>query len=480
MMLHTAYKDFLTSPDISFLAEDISLYHVTTLTTSHGSSAVMKHFESNDFKITRQKFLDVVEGQFSLAVIVDTTLEFITGGGPYLLSLDDHFFVDRPVTLPITHFVTFNSYAKITQIRLSWDQGCLLKLISVIGKTGRNWPICGGDDQSKLITSCVEKKANSQICDKADLKEASENHKNAVRNSPHFPYYGSSRLFDTEGDQEAPSEKCHNPTRFKHFEFANGAPNEGSDPARIPIKKNRPQNHWDFKDFVTPQKNIPSRVMRSNDVRHWGNDEDGQMNSSERVKKFDKPRRDFETHFTLQDTPSDTDGQAPHFNHSRGHVHKNSQSLYRDLFDEKNGVLTEAQKPILPHLSNVKDRRKDFEAHFTMSDKSPGITPTEGLSEDGAKEAKTAESSNYFSGNLSREKENTSDPNSRRNNRHEGHKGIRTDGDGMGGKKGTGRLWGFGDESDGEEEGGINKPVKYRTGKQAGKGEASGGDFWNF
>ncbi|TQS36602.1 hypothetical protein Golomagni_02939 [Golovinomyces magnicellulatus] len=471
MMLQTAYKDFLTSPDVSFLAEDISLYHVTTLTTSHGFSAVMKHFESSDFKITRQKFLDVVEGQFSLAVIVDTTLEFISGGGPYLLSLDDHFFVDRPVTLPITHFVTFNSYTKITQIRLSWDQGCLLKLINVIGKTGRNWPICGGDDQSKLITSCVEKKANSQIHDRADLKEASESHKNLS---------SSSRLFDIEGAQEAPSEKGHNPTRFKHFEFANGAPNDGCDSTRMSIKKNRPENHWDFKDFVTPQKNIPSRVMRSNDVRHWGNDDDGRMNTTERIKKFDKPRRDVQIHFTLQDAPSDTDGQASSFNHSRGHVHKNSQSLYRDLFDEQDGVLTEAQKPILPHLSNVKDRRKDFEPHFTMSDKSPGTTPTEGVSEDGAREANKTESSSYFSDNLTRKKENPPDPNSRRNNRHEVHKGIRTDGDGMGGKKGTVRLWGFGDESDGEEEGGINKPVKYRTGKQAGKGEASGGDFWNF
>ena len=39
---------------------------------------------------------------------------------------------------------------------------------------------------------------------------------------------------------------------------------------------------------------------------------------------------------------------------------------------------------------------------------------------------------------------------------------------------------GFGDESDGEEEGGINRPSKYRTGKTQGKNQGTGGDFWDF
>jgi hypothetical protein len=58
-------------------------------------------------------------------------------------------------------------------------------------------------------------------------------------------------------------------------------------------------------------------------------------------------------------------------------------------------------------------------------------------------------------------------------------KGILTGGDGMGGKKGQGRQWGFGDESDGEEEGGRNVPGKFQAGKGQ-KQKATGGDFWDF
>jgi len=56
-------------------------------------------------------------------------------------------------------------------------------------------------------------------------------------------------------------------------------------------------------------------------------------------------------------------------------------------------------------------------------------------------------------------------------------------GDGMGGKKGAGRSWGFGDDSDGEEAGGLNGVGgKFRKGLPGKKQthQASGGDFWDF
>jgi hypothetical protein len=65
-------------------------------------------------------------------------------------------------------------------------------------------------------------------------------------------------------------------------------------------------------------------------------------------------------------------------------------------------------------------------------------------------------------------------------NRNDRSVGIKTFGDGMGGNKGKGRQWGFGDESDGEEAGGANKPGKYVTGKTQGKNQVAGGDFWDF
>lgn len=52
-----------------------------------------------------------------------------------------------------THFVHFDQDDKITQIRLSWDQGDLLKQVDVIGTRGKNWPVYSGKDQIKMITT---------------------------------------------------------------------------------------------------------------------------------------------------------------------------------------------------------------------------------------------------------------------------------------------------------------------------------------
>ncbi|KAA8573822.1 hypothetical protein EYC84_005378 [Monilinia fructicola] len=68
-------------------------------------------------------------------------------------------------------------------------------------------------------------------------------------------------------------------------------------------------------------------------------------------------------------------------------------------------------------------------------------------------------------------------------NRNQQNVGIKTMGDGMGGSKGTGRSWGFGDDSDGEEAGGLNGVgSKFRNGRpgKAQNQKATGGDFWDF
>lgn len=52
------------------------------------------------------------------------------------------------------HIVNFED-GLIKQIRLYWDQSCLLKQIGVIGRNGRNWPIKDGRDQCKLVGTSV-------------------------------------------------------------------------------------------------------------------------------------------------------------------------------------------------------------------------------------------------------------------------------------------------------------------------------------
>lgn len=102
MALQAAYQQFLAAPTASLLADNASLHYITTLVTINGSD-VLKHLKSqdNELKKREEKFLDVVEGHNSLAVEVHTTIEFLTGGGAYLPSLDDNFLADRIVTFPI-------------------------------------------------------------------------------------------------------------------------------------------------------------------------------------------------------------------------------------------------------------------------------------------------------------------------------------------------------------------------------------------
>jgi len=103
MSLQAAYKQFLAAPNPSLLAEDASLHYITTLVSIKGSSAIVKHLsnQSHDLKKKEELFLDVVEGPNGIATEIHTTMEFLTGGGSYLPSLDDNFLADRVVTFPI-------------------------------------------------------------------------------------------------------------------------------------------------------------------------------------------------------------------------------------------------------------------------------------------------------------------------------------------------------------------------------------------
>ncbi|SZF04874.1 unnamed protein product [Blumeria hordei] len=508
MALQHAYIQFLSQPNESFLADDASLHYISSLITIHNATKIVKNIQSNELKIKAQEVLDVVEGTNSLAVETSTTLEFITGGGSYLPSLDDNFLTGRIVTLPITHFVSFTANLKIKQVRLSWDQGSLLKGIDIIGKTGRNWPICEGKDQIKLIASAQKPMGNSNDDSatrfsnntKGSQFPSVNDQERSISQKKVFPSksgagnkFGPSRLFDLEGSDTATPEKSTNVKKFQHFDFAETAEQENKTRPLMHVNASKHGTQWSFDDFMTPQKIVPSKVQKKNEVRHWGNSDDEVIESTDRVKKQEKPRKENERHFELQDEDYPEE-RVRNVGRPLGKAHNNGLTLYADLFDENNGRIMAGDKTNLPNLSNVKERRKDLEPHFTMTDKSPGLKPCEKISEDRAKSVRMMEanwSSHDDSPNL-KENNKTSIPlrsgtgnpltetTNTSNKRSETYRGIKTDGDGMGGKKGADRIWGFGDDSDGEEEGGINRGGKFATGKQAGKTQALGGDFWDF
>lgn len=101
--LKSFYQSFLASPSASALNNNASLNYITTLTTINTAAAIIKHHTAHQKVLTKkeEKILSCIEGSDALCLDVETTLEFITGGGAYLPGLDDNFVADRVVTFPM-------------------------------------------------------------------------------------------------------------------------------------------------------------------------------------------------------------------------------------------------------------------------------------------------------------------------------------------------------------------------------------------
>ncbi|KAL2363558.1 hypothetical protein RJZ56_003558 [Blastomyces dermatitidis] len=175
MSLKAVYERFLADPTAASLSADAALHYISTTTTFSHPEPIVKHLitQSRALRKKTEKIVHAVEGARSLCLDVETSLEFISGGGAYLLELDDNFLVDRVVTVPIVHIVHFNSNDRITQIRLYWDQGALLKQLEVIDADSRNWPIRYTTEQSRLVNSSISAaaKSSTSISSPASLPE---------------------------------------------------------------------------------------------------------------------------------------------------------------------------------------------------------------------------------------------------------------------------------------------------------------------
>lgn len=481
-----------------------------------------------------------------------------------------------------------------------------MKLIDVIGKTGRNWPIRDGKDQIKLITNSVKmvgKPADSgtrppPVAQEEITRRSRENSTNVTRD-PHASLslfapreelvaeslpgvvaprasarpaqrdfhdlfanndndsaptdnngnrstspnravapkggagknYQPSRIFDAQSDENSAfAGRPHlkeerswksSPKKYSHFDFADGSdPQDAPKPAAISEIKSKHASTWDFDHFQTPEKIVPGKVLGVGNVRHWGTENDEVMESPIRPKAEAKPRRDADTHFQFVDdgTP---ENKRPVIGRPRGQGMDNGMGLYRghNVYDEDEQP-TQSSGPALKNITNVKDRSKDFDPHFAMTDSSPaGEKKQARIPEDQAKAIKMMSSNwdTYDNSPSTDQKENnpaTFSPSSRpihakgplsertaeqskgitiagdgmgsRKGAETGVQkanGIRIGGDGMGGKGGVGRSWGFGDESDGEEAGGLNAiggAFKKNNPGKATTNQPTGGDFWNY
>ena len=101
--LKAIYQNYLASPNASAFANDGSLNYITSLTTINKPEAIAKHLSAHRRVLSKkhENILSTVEGNNSLCLEVETTIEFLTGGGAFLPGLDDNFLADQVVTFPI-------------------------------------------------------------------------------------------------------------------------------------------------------------------------------------------------------------------------------------------------------------------------------------------------------------------------------------------------------------------------------------------
>ncbi|KAI1104152.1 hypothetical protein F4804DRAFT_204122 [Jackrogersella minutella] len=549
MALAAVYKQFIAAPNSSLLADEATLHYITTTTSYKGSTEIGKHFSASakQLKTKKQEFLSVVEGQNVIATEVNTVLEFLSGGGPYLPGLDDNFLADRTVYLSVVHIVTFNNDGKIQQIRQAWDQGSLLKQLDVIGKSGRNWPIRDSAEQIKLIENCTKSSSGAGSSqDPSDLAIRSRGNSTNVLRDPHAslalfaprqesdesiasvisprggarprqrdfaeilgdepvdgpsrersespskaiaPKAGAdkkfqpSRLFEEEDIVEennlpdpvpSPSRFIRpNPQKYNHFDFGDGTdePEDVPGLADMTSTKTKHSSQWCFDDFNTPHKPKPSKVLQKQNVRHWATGDEEVHESPVRKVAPVKPRRDAETHFEFVD--DGIPNGEPRATRPRGANQNTGLGLYKNNLYSEDGVeaapSAEEARP-LGAITNLKDRGRDFESHWQMTDVSPAQKPQPKpfVSEDRQKVVKMMDANwaNYDQSPV--QKENKPVPQRSGTN---GERGIHIGGDGMGGGKGSNRNWLFGDEDDSQ----TTQPAPGR--KQAAN---SGGINWDF
>lgn len=92
MSLKALYEKFLISPKSPGVSENASLHYLPTLTTFTKADNIVRHLETQNKTVARkksEKIIDTVEGQNALVAEVETTLEFISGGGAYLPGLEN-------------------------------------------------------------------------------------------------------------------------------------------------------------------------------------------------------------------------------------------------------------------------------------------------------------------------------------------------------------------------------------------------------
>lgn len=192
--------------------------------------------------------------------------------------------------------VHFDNAGKITQIRLYWDQGALLKQIEVIGARARNWPIRESQEQLKLIASSAKafqqqdsepstrRSTNaSRGTDEVSVTSRSRGSTENAMNDPH----ASLALFAPRNVDEgsahaqrptAPRAASAKPPPREYSElFVGENPGSPSPNERIPIKGGANKNYKDSRlfDRETEEERVAATPSIKTNPKKYGHFEFG-------------------------------------------------------------------------------------------------------------------------------------------------------------------------------------------------------------
>ena len=308
-------------------------------------------------------------------------------------------------------------------------------------------------------------------------------------------HYQPSRLFEEENASQdgKPDEFVKpNPKKYQHFELGDGG--EETDLPKASALKPKPnhnRSHWDFEDFYTPHKVV--QKVRSQDVRHfgWGDDE-AHQESPARPKRAVQPRRDAEAHFEFQDDGTPREGKRPGLR-PKGSTQNAGLGLYENnvFGEDETGSSSPSKKQNLPlgNVTNINNQRQHFGSQFTMTDDSPG--PTHGNGGPAVQKAVAADrraavkmmDSSWDMYDDSPEPSSPHQGGKKENVPQRSSGTLKMNGDGMGGRTGTQRQWGIGDESGGGEDENVlqeRNPLSRNQKQHQQQTGMTGGGFWDF
>ncbi|KAJ5290997.1 hypothetical protein N7478_000248 [Penicillium angulare] len=380
--LHTEYRKFLANPRSAKVADNVSLLYVASTTKFEGSDSVITHLSRQPgiVKKKSENVINAIEASDSLVLDIETTLEFLEGGGAYLPSLDDNFLVDRVVTIPTLHIVHWNAEHEISQVRIYWDQGSLLKEVEIIGSRSRGWPIRAGAEQTRFLKSAADaKSAPPPAPSQNGLKEAPARPGSPGKRHIRDPYAADS-LFD-----------LLSPSKAAAANDTDNVPRPSS-----PGKKHRkdPYAADSLTDLLSPSKqnDAPIRPYAASSVKPPTRDlsdlfideeTPGTPSKSERViaPKGGAGRahenRIFGSEDTLDPSRAAYKSNPTRFNHFEigADDFNTPQKPTRAPLSEQAqnfGYSETAEEPTPPPRQHVVKPRRDADVHFEMTDKAEG------------------------------------------------------------------------------------------------------------